>query len=151
MDCQLVKTNLMDYAEGKASDSLRIEISRHLESCTSCRSYSQTVIDFVKQVNIEKSMQVSPFLYTRIEENLKKSGAVRVLSLQARFIRSYYYYAAVIVIALGIGIFSGKQLGTLLNKGESTVVITSESEQLKQDFYLNEIEKDDVSQVLNNQ
>ncbi len=151
MDCKLVKVNLLDYAEGNTSEDLRIEIRSHLNSCGDCQSYSKTVLDFIKVVSDEKSLTASPFLITRIEEKLKSSGEKKLIPLHSRLIRTYYYYAAIILIALGIGVFSGKQLGTLLNKDETSVVITSESEQLKQDFYLNEIEKDDVSQVLNNQ
>jgi len=151
MDCKLVKMNLLDYAEGNTSEDLKIEIGRHLSSCNECLSYSKTVLDFVNVVNIEKSLTASPFLITRIEAKLKSSGEDNIIPVHSRLIRTYYYYAAIIIIALGVGVFSGKQLGTLLNKNETNVVITSESEQLKQDFYLNEIEKDDVSQVLNNQ
>jgi len=151
MDCKLVKVNLLDYAEGNTSEGLRIEIERHLGSCNGCLSYSKTVLDFIKLVNAEKSLTATPFLITRIEEKLKSSAEENSIPLHSRLIRTYYYYAAIIVIALGIGVFSGEQLGTLLNKNETNIVITSESEQLKQDFYLNEIEKDDVSQVLNNQ
>jgi predicted anti-sigma-YlaC factor YlaD len=151
MDCKLIKVNLPDYAEGNTSEELRIEIGKHLISCNECRSYSKTVLDFIKLVDTEKSLTASPFLITRIEEKLKSAGEDNLIPLRFRLIKTYSYYAAIIVIALGIGVFSGKQLGTLLNKNETNVVITSESEQLKQDFYLNEIEKDDVSQVLNNQ
>ena len=151
MDCKQVKDNMLDYAEGKTSAEISAEISIHLDSCKECQSYSRTVIDFVKLVSAEKSDAVNPFLITRIEQRLKETEERNVIPLRSKWVRSYYYYAAVIVIALGIGVFSGKQLGSLLNSNDPPVVITSESEQLKQDFYLNEIEKDDVSQVLNNQ
>jgi predicted anti-sigma-YlaC factor YlaD len=151
MNCQLVKDNMLDYAEGKLSADLRNEISEHLDSCADCHSYSKLVLEFNKAVNIEKSAVVNPYLFTRIEEKIRYSKEEHSVTFRTRFLRSYYYYAAVIFIALSIGVFSGKQLGALLNKNENNTVIISETEQLKQDFYLNELEKDDVSQVLNNQ
>ena len=151
MDCQLVKISLPDYIEGNVSADLKKEIQKHLDSCAECQSYSETVVDFLKALDTEKSIRVNPFLINRIEAKLHSNGAEQILPLRSRLIRTYSYYAAVIVIALGIGVYSGKQLGNMLNTNDKSVVITSESDQLKQDFYLNEIEKDDVSQVLNNQ
>lgn len=151
MNCQLVKDNMLDYAEGKVSADLASAMSNHLQSCLSCQGYYKLVIQFNKAVDAEKAVKVNPFLFTRIEERIKASRESAVISLASRFLRTYYYYAAVIIIALTIGVFAGKQLGTMLNKNQNKVVITSETEQLKQDFYLNEIEKDDFSQVLNNQ
>jgi predicted anti-sigma-YlaC factor YlaD len=151
MNCQLVKDNLLDFADGKLSADLRNTINEHLYSCAECRSYSKWVLEFIKAINIEKSVVANPFLFTRIEEKIRSSKEEHSINFRTRFLRSYYYYAAVIIIALSIGVFSGKQLGTLLNKNVNNTVITSETEQLKQDFYLNELEKDDVSQVLNNQ
>jgi predicted anti-sigma-YlaC factor YlaD len=151
MDCRNVKDNMLDYAEGKTSAELRNAMSEHLNSCAGCEGYFKTVLEFLAVVEKEKAIPVNPFLITRIEAKLKSGNEIPVLSLRTRFLRSYYYYAAVIIIALTIGVFTGKQLGNLLNINQNNTVISSETEQLKQDFYLNEIEKDDVSQVLNNQ
>jgi predicted anti-sigma-YlaC factor YlaD len=151
MNCQFVKDNMLDYAEGSVSDDLNTAISDHLNSCTSCQGYYKLVIGFLRAVDAEKAVTINPFLLTRIEEKMKSSKEVPVLALRTRFLRTYYSYAAVIVLTLTIGVFTGMQVGNLLNKNGNSVVITSETEQLKQDFYLNEIEKDDFSQVLNNQ
>lgn len=151
MDCGLVKYNMLDYAEGKVPADLSKEISDHLHSCIACQGYYTFMLNFLKTIDEEKAMTVNPFLFTRIEAKLKSDKEAPIITLRTRFIRTYYYYAAVIIIALTIGLFTGKQLGNLLNKNENSTVITSETEQLKQDFYLNEIEKDDVSQLLNNQ
>jgi hypothetical protein len=151
MDCRFVKNIMLDYAEGKVSADLNNEISRHLHSCPGCLGYSKLVLGFIQAVDQEKALAVNPFLFTRIEARLKSDKETPIIPLHTRFLRTYYYYAAVILIALTIGVFTGKQLGNLLNKNDNNTVITSETEQLKQDFYLNDIEKDDVSQVLNNQ
>lgn len=151
MECQLVKTHFVDYAEGKVPADLMDAIGRHLETCTDCQSYFRIVKDFNRFIESEKAMTVSPFLVTRMEEQLTHSPRKLSPTFSFRLVNTFYYYAAVVVVALGIGVFTGKQLGSMMNTKDTNVVVTSESEQLKQDFYLNEIEKDDVSQVLNNQ
>jgi predicted anti-sigma-YlaC factor YlaD len=151
MDCRLVKENMLDYAEGKASIDFSNSIIEHLHTCDSCKSYYRVVLDFLKVIDAEKAVAVNPFLLTRIEEKIKADNETSSISIGSRILKTYYYYAAVIIIGLTIGVYTGTQLGSLLNKNENKTVITSETEQLKQDFYLNDIEKDDVSQVLNNQ
>jgi hypothetical protein len=151
MNCRFVKENVLDYTEGKISADLNNAISDHLLSCLGCQGYYKFVLGFLKTVDEEKAVAVNPFLFTRIEARIKSVKEAPILTLRTRFLRTYYYYAAVIIIALTIGVFTGKQLGNLLSTNENKPVITSETEQLKQDFYLNDIEKDDVSQVLNNQ
>jgi len=151
MDCRLVKNNMLDYAEGNLSADVRNQISDHLHSCLACQGYYKLMNEFLKAINEERAVAVNPFLFTRIESKLKSDHEAPIISLRSRFLRTYYYYAAVIIIALSIGVFTGKELGNLLNRNENNTVITSETEQLKQDFYLNDIEKDDVSQLLNNQ
>lgn len=151
MDCRQVKDNMFDYAEGKVPADLMNRITEHMHSCADCQGYYKLILTFLNKVDEEKAVLVNPFLYTRIEARLNSDKETPIITLRARFLRTYYYYAAVLIIALTIGVFAGRQLGNLLNKNENNVVITSETEQLKQDFYLNEIEKDDVSQLLNNQ
>jgi hypothetical protein len=150
MDCRFVKDNMLDYAEGSLSAEIIKTIGDHLHSCADCQGYHTFVLSFLKEVETEKAIAVNPFLYSRLEEKMKTLAETPIINLRSRFLKSYYYYAAVILIALTIGVFTGKQLGNLLNDNNKSV-ITSETEQLKQDFYLNDFEKDDVSQVLNNQ
>ena len=142
---------MFDYAEGKLSADVRNEISDYLHSCLACQGYYMLINEFLKTIDKERAISVNPFLFTRIESKLKSEHETPIISLRTRFLRTYYYYAAVIIIALSIGVFAGKELGNLMNRNENNTVITSETEQLKQDFYLNDIEKDDVSQLLNNQ
>jgi hypothetical protein len=151
MNCQDVKNSMLDFAEGKVSADLGNSIQSHLNSCTECESFFKLALKFEQIIEKEKALQVNPYLYTRVQERINSLDRRHTINLKSSILRTYYYYAAVIVVALFIGVFSGKQLGNLLSTKEDNVVITSESEQLKQDFYLNEIEKDDFTQVLNNQ
>lgn len=150
MNCQEVKENMLAYLEGSLGGDLPGRMKEHIETCDSCRAFQMFMLQVNLQVEDEKARRPNPFLYTRIQEKIDRKHEVPVHGYYTRLLRSPLYYAAVIIFAVSLGVFAGKQLGGLLSTPASTAPALSEQEKLKQEFYLQNLENDDISQLINN-
>lgn len=150
MNCQEVKTNMLAYLEGMLASDLTGRVRDHIESCPSCKAFHVFMQGIEHNIQEEKDLRVNPFLYTRIRERINSNRELAAHELQPSLLRRPAYYLVIVVFAVSLGLFAGKQLGNMLSKPSAAVPMVSASEQLKQEFYLQNLEKDDISQLMNN-
>ncbi len=150
MNCQEVNENMLAYLEGSLGGDLPGRMKDHIETCDSCKAFQVFMLQVNLQIEDEKTRVPNPFLYTRIQEKIDRKHELPVHGLYPRLLRSPLYYAAVIIFAVSLGVFAGRQLGGLMSNQASPAPVLTEQEKLKQEFYLQNLENDDISQLINN-
>ena len=97
MECKQFENRLIDYLEDSCSPSLKLAMADHLESCSSCLAKYHYIKDMYGILDIEKEIEVPPFLMTRIEGRMEKGVEKRTN------IRWVPAFAATLVMGLFFG------------------------------------------------
>jgi hypothetical protein len=71
MNEQHITERLWEFHRGNLSEEENRQIQLHLEGCASCLRESEIVREAVETVAVERSQEVPPFLYTRIQGRLE--------------------------------------------------------------------------------
>lgn len=103
--CKNYENFAWDYFEMPSGNAFRTEIENHLTSCERCRLKFEKTASVLQHIGFQKSMTASPEISALIIEKIKQKqhGKIRILySLKS------IAAAAVIVIMVGAGIFSGR-------------------------------------------
>ncbi len=104
MDCKSTEKKLIFFIENALNPEDAVVVAAHLEQCPDCRSKMEFLKETLSRVNMEKTVEVNPFLFTRIQarlEQTEKHETRRILKPLA------------IAAALVMGVFFGILLGQL--------------------------------------
>ena len=118
MNCQLCQNEFDAYREGKMPDGTRIQVEKHLKSCSVCTESFHLLVLANKVMDAESKVQSNPFLVTRImsgiEEMEQKSGSYDPIPAFQRVLRPI-----LISVSLAAAIFTGVVVGSLYLSTES--------------------------------
>lgn len=120
-----VTSKFLDWSEGKLSREAQSAIESHLLKCPKCKAYFEQMSDMLDVVDRSAlpTLAADPYLPTRIAALAREKQALSRHKLlnPARQLR-VAFSTLMLVGAMGIGIFLGKDLATTTQ--------TSQSEQL---------------------
>ena len=150
MNCQQIEPMLLNYLEGALDPVLAGMVKVHVDSCASCRKAFDIIVKAESHIQQEKALRVNPFLFTRIQARLNEEPKPVPGILQPVILRRPLYYVTVVLVAVSIGILAGRQLSNLITFAPASGTSVSESDEWKQEFYLQNLEKEDISQLMNN-
>jgi predicted anti-sigma-YlaC factor YlaD len=102
MKCRNIKKNLIYYIDNELSVDRAINVTNHLENCTNCRNYLAFLQSELHIINEEKNQEVTPFFYTRLENEEEYRIQRSWISL---------LQPALFSLVLMIGIYGGFQIG----------------------------------------
>ncbi|HPQ55974.1 MAG TPA: zf-HC2 domain-containing protein [Bacteroidales bacterium] len=111
MDCKSTEKKLIFFIENALPPEDAVLVATHLEQCPDCRSKMEFLKETLSRVNMEKTVEVNPFLFTRIQarlEQTEKHETRRILKPLA------------IAAALVMGVFFGILLGQLTMTPKAT-------------------------------
>ncbi len=111
MDCKSTEKKLIFFIENALNPEDAVVVAAHLEQCPDCRSKMEFLKETLSRVNMEKTVEVNPFLFTRIQarlEQTEKHETRRILKPLA------------IAAALVMGVFFGILLGQLTMTPKAT-------------------------------
>jgi len=118
MNCQLCQNEFDAYREGTLPDGTRIQVEKHLKSCSVCFESFQLLTLANEVMDAESKVQSNPFLVTRImsgiEEMEQKSGSYQHISAYQKVLRPILISAS-----LAAAIFVGVVVGSLYLSTES--------------------------------
>jgi len=118
MNCQLCQNEFDAFREGTLPDRTRIQVEKHLKSCSVCSESFQLLTLANDVMDAEMKVQSNPFLVTRImagiEEMEQKSGSFQNIPAYQRAIRPI-----LISVSLAAAIFAGVVVGSLYLSTES--------------------------------
>lgn len=118
MNCQLCQNEFDAYREGTLPDGTRIQMEKHLKSCSVCSESFQLLVLANKVMETEMKVQSNPFLVTRImagiEEMEQKSGSFQHISAYQKVLRPI-----LISTSLAAAIFTGVLVGSAYLSTES--------------------------------
>ncbi len=104
MNCKSTEKKLIFFLENNLPDHQEAEaIASHLDLCPECRKKMEYLRETLSLLDKEKTVQVDPFLFTRIQGRLEYIGKEKSRILKPLFIAA----------ALIVGLFSGILLGQL--------------------------------------
>ena len=106
MNCKNCRTDLIGFIQGALPKGVEVQIRVHLNGCTECRSFADYLRTTLNVIQTERAIASDPFLATRIEGILSKSGAApRQLSFFPKLIPAVTFSIFIIAgIAGGIGL-----------------------------------------------
>lgn len=132
MDCKAIEKKLIFYLEGEITDEESKIISNHLEVCNLCAAKIQYLKESFQVIETEKSTEVKPFLYTRIQSRmLPKENTVR------RWILAPMAIASVLTIGVIVGTMVGKMT---INQSNSSAQIERDVAYLFNDAGIESVE-----------
>lgn len=108
MNCEQIKINLLDYAEGRLSQPECEEIREHLGKCTECAAFLKEEIAFSNKLRSIESAQPDNDVWALVRARTKPSRW-HLLKTFGGFAKSGYRMAAaaaVIAVLLFAAIFS---------------------------------------------
>jgi predicted anti-sigma-YlaC factor YlaD len=104
VNCKSTGKKLIFFLDNSLNPEETVLVAAHLEQCPECRAKLEFLKEILAQADIEKTTEVNPFLFTRIQsrlEQVKEHKTKRILQPLA------------ISVALVIGILSGILLGQI--------------------------------------
>ncbi len=119
MKCNQIERKLFFYLEDSLSDNMKNEISNHLIYCPDCKAKLIFIQNSLQIIENERSIEVTPFLYTRITARMDKKKSI---VLPQRFMIPF---AAASVLTLGL--FIGAILGNITTQQSENIVPTEYS------------------------
>ena len=118
MNCQLCQNEFDAYREGTLPDGTRIQVEKHLKSCSVCFECFQLLTLANEVMDAESKVQSNPFLVTRImsgiEEMEQKSRSHQHISAYQKVLRPILISAS-----LAAAIFTGVLVGSAYLSTES--------------------------------
>jgi hypothetical protein len=111
MNCKSTEKKLIFFIENALPPEDAVLVATHLEHCPDCRAKLEFLKEILSQANMEKTVEVNPFLFTRIKarlEQTEKHEPGRILKPLA------------IAAALVMGVFFGILLGQLTMTPKAT-------------------------------
>jgi len=107
MNCLKIHEKLIFYLEGSLSVEDANAISLHLDDCKECSKLLQHLSDNLTYIEVEKKIQPSPYLYTRLIAKLEKAQLQELrINLNKRILQPILIFLIVICTA-----FAGIKLG----------------------------------------
>jgi len=106
MNEQHITERLWEFHLGNLSEEENRQMETHLEACESCLRESEVVKQAVQEIAVERSQEVPPFLYTRIQgrlESVRKPAPLWKRTL----------VTSLGTILLLVSIWGGVKLGTM--------------------------------------
>ncbi|GET20816.1 anti-sigma factor family protein [Prolixibacter denitrificans] len=106
MNEQHTTERLWEFHLGNLSEEENRQMEAHLEACESCLRESEVVKQAVQEIVVERSQEVPPFLYTRIQgrlESVRKPAPLWKRTL----------VTSLGTILLLVSIWGGVKLGTM--------------------------------------
>lgn len=148
MDCLQLKSNIFAYCEGALSKEQCQSFEAHVSSCIDCKQLMTELNQMEAVIEMEKSVEPSPFAATRILQHLENEleatkktyfpGLVRVLQPVA--------IAGALLCGILIGSYTAKKDNTQANQ----VVNPSENiEFLRTNLFISDFADEDTMLGLN--
>jgi predicted anti-sigma-YlaC factor YlaD len=77
MKCSQVRKKLSAFVDSQASASDRVEIDRHLESCSECRQYAGELQGVSEDFSLIEDVAVRPYFLTRLKRRIQDQESSR--------------------------------------------------------------------------
>jgi predicted anti-sigma-YlaC factor YlaD len=121
-----VKDNFLEYHEKKLSGIAMSSVEEHLRHCAGCASYYRMMDEIVnaKDRSLVPEIEADPYLPSKIKTLFESGGIPRRHSLRHGWI-SVSLGTAVVVIAIGIGIFLGRGIAVSTYSADNASIATS--------------------------
>lgn len=133
MNCRDVQKNLSAFQDGELTDSQKIVIQRHLETCQECALVFQEMENMWDTLSQADTIEKAPYFWTRLSQRIEAQQnrdrifdrlIAPLISLPKPIISTFIF-----IFGLLIGIYLGKNI---YRESTSTVPITLEQEMEQQ-------------------
>lgn len=105
MKCQDVEIKMIFFLEKNLQEQEMQQFTQHIAQCKGCASKLNYLQEAMSMVELEKSIEVRPFLYTRVQARMEpKHQSIRILRLNPVLLAM----ASVFVVAIFTGVLAGK-------------------------------------------
>jgi len=153
MNCKQTQNSLLFYIENAVSESISQNIKTHIDGCVSCRNLYQSFLSEVTEIQNYKSIEVKPFLFTRLEQRLEKTAQNPFYKLFG-FELSFVYKPAIYTLILFAGLFIGISTGINISSDNSAMVDDERTENIQNianEFNINEFKNESIENYLLNE
>ena len=148
MNCRKVQLELIGYIENSLSDSEMAQVSDHLNSCADCnRLFKEVSATYTVAEKLSKP-QISPFFYGKLEQRLMSEEKSKTIVPQVALRWMPVAASFLLLIAIGTGIFVGKNLSNT-STSKIDVAATTSVEAYASDYYLTDTGEESIESLLN--
>ncbi|HOW32020.1 MAG TPA: zf-HC2 domain-containing protein [Bacteroidales bacterium] len=109
-DCKTLRENLFAYRENEISPSMKVELDRHVASCSTCASLVQQFDNVLDSVKAHTDVEPRPFAETRLLqriENYLENSRKPLFGFPVRTSVQPVAISVVLMLAMAIGILIG--------------------------------------------
>ncbi len=110
MKCKTLHKKLIFFIEGDLSTKEMKQFELHLSECPDCLAFALEMKNTLGIIEIEKSIEINPYIYTRIKAKLENQEMERVSVVNRPVLVRILQSLAFSVILL-LGIYGGIKLG----------------------------------------
>lgn len=143
MNCKTLHKDLIFFLEGDLPAKKMEQIETHLHECSSCAAFAEEMKKTLGTIEVEKSVDVNPFFYTRVKAKLENSKS-ETMSVFSRSVLVKVLQPALFSLLLIFGIYGGIKIGQ-----PSQAEIFSSTQFDKETIpYLNEMETETIETFL---
>ncbi len=133
MNCQDVRKKLSAFQDGEVSDSQKLAIQNHLQTCQKCALVFQEIENMWEALAQADTIEKAPYFWTRLSQRIEaQQNRDRIFD---RLIAPLIYLpkpiisTVIFIFGLLIGVYLGKNI---YRESTSTVPITLEQEMEQQ-------------------
>lgn len=145
MDCPSVRNQLIFLAENNTDPALNQKLQEHLQGCSDCREQFVKLQATLSLLPGMKQSNPNPFLFTRIEEQLRNQARTRVFPAFGRVLQPVLVSALLITtVFLGIFLLQNNRPSESPSSANNNAVIASQyhlntsDQDLIETYYLTE-------------
>lgn len=114
MNCQDVRKKLSAFQDGEVSDSQKVAIQNHLQTCSECAHVFQEMEDVLDVLSIAEPIKDAPYFWTRLSQRIEaQKSRPRIsdwLTAPFDFLPKPIFTTLVFIFGLTIGIYLGKNI-----------------------------------------
>ena len=142
MKCKQIHKNLIFYIDGDLTSKKNKKIEEHLSVCENCSRLYQEMKSSLSVIENKKSIEINPYLYTRIKQRLddiNKNSTKSIFATQQKRLLQ----PALITFIIALGVFIGVSIGNTYTFQNNNIADT-QSEQ----YYINDLQQEHVEYFL---
>ncbi|MFZ5517228.1 MAG: anti-sigma factor family protein [Candidatus Zhuqueibacterota bacterium] len=133
MKCHQVKKKLSAFQDGEVSESLKLDIQRHLRECPDCSAILRRMEQVWSQLSNAETITSAPYFWARLSHRIQRQDAQKrfIDRLAAPFslLPKPVITTLVFLIGIMIGIYLGK---SIYKDANAPISITLEQEMEQQ-------------------
>ena len=121
MHCQKARRMISLYIDGELKRDQAQELLEHTNSCPACGSEMEFMVEVLKNLPVQKNLEVSPYFFAKVREKIRQSKETNPiffpLNLKPAFLGISLFVVIIIFSALA-GVFLGETYIAQAKKSE---------------------------------